>query len=117
MRRGAVSVPLNGINVGAGPGRGLAGPRAGGSVVLRIAEWVRAGGVCCGAGRGAAPAASGWGRRMGLSAHHRACSTCIEFTCALLANSLSLLPKPELRVIGSRANQKNLNFVLAVLKK
>lgn len=53
MRRGAVSVPLNGINVGAGPGRGLAGPRAGGSVVLRIAEWARAGGVCCGAGRGA----------------------------------------------------------------
>lgn len=100
MRRGAVSVLLNGINVGAGPGRGLAGPRAGGSVVLLIAEWARAGVVCCGAGRPPPQA----GNTVWASAHHRACSACIEFTCVLLANSWSPLPKPQLRIIGSRAN-------------
>lgn len=37
MRRGAVSVLLRGVNVGAGPGWGLPGPRAGVSMVLRTA--------------------------------------------------------------------------------
>ncbi|EGW08624.1 hypothetical protein I79_011855 [Cricetulus griseus] len=46
-----------------------------------------------------------------------ACSAYIEFTRALLANSLSSLPTPELHIKESRASKKNLNFVLAVPKK
>lgn len=69
MRRGAVSVLASGLNVGAGPAWGLLGSRAGVSMVLRTAEWARAGGVCCGAG-GPPRVAGG---TVWAAAHHRAC--------------------------------------------